>query len=120
MDQVARHVDRNCRRRYLSTLVLFNDREKSDFDTISERDSSAELSVRKSLRNSLVRNKSSQIVRIQSIEAKVVNKHEQAFNLDANRPTRKFSHRIGLRLTNPLKDDSDDEMDASSMHSDDI
>ena len=36
MRVVAAAVDRNKRRRYLLTLVLCNDREKADFDTIKE------------------------------------------------------------------------------------
>ena len=36
MKQVASFLDRNARRRYLYTLILVNDREKADFETIKE------------------------------------------------------------------------------------
>ena len=52
MDQVARFMDRNKRRRYLYTLILINDREKADFDSVIEESSNAEQSDQfKSLSN---------------------------------------------------------------------
>ena len=51
MKQVAANLDRNTRRRYLFTLILFNDREKADFDTIKESSSAKEQSILNSLSN---------------------------------------------------------------------
>ena len=42
MNQVASFLDRNTRRRYLFTLILFNDREKAAFDPIKELSSQDE------------------------------------------------------------------------------
>ena len=46
--QVANFLDRNTRRRYLFTLILFNDREKADLDSIQEQSSALEESFKKS------------------------------------------------------------------------
>ena len=48
MKQVAGFLDRNTRRRYLFTLILFNDREKADLDSIEELNSQLEDSLHKS------------------------------------------------------------------------
>ena len=56
MKQVASFLNRNTRRRYLFTLILFNDREKADLDSIEELNSQLEESLVKSEQNS-IRNK---------------------------------------------------------------
>ena len=49
MVQVANFLDRNTRRRYLFTLILFNDREKADFDPVKEMSSKDEHSLEVSI-----------------------------------------------------------------------
>ena len=65
--QIARFLDRNSRRRYLLTLILFNDQEKADFDPISEQNSSAEISMEKSLHVSRMKRESSGSVKVSSL-----------------------------------------------------
>ena len=50
--QVANFLDRNTRRRYLFTLILFNDRDKAALDSIKEQSSSLEESFKKSQQSS--------------------------------------------------------------------
>ena len=92
MDQVARHLDKNTRRRYLYTLVLFNDREKADFNTIKEESSLEES--KSSLNNSMKKKSSgSQLERLASLR-KLVNKHERDFKSNINRSSKdSLSHR---------------------------
>ena len=91
MDQVAKFLNRNTRRRYLFTLILFNDREKSNFDPISEQQESSEdkLSHPSSFdKSEEVKNTDmAKVGKMQSLR-NLINKHERAFKDEARRPQR--------------------------------